>query len=197
MEDAFIAGRSDGSLDILVRPCSLLRVIGFDYPQVIDDAAALASIVGSTTKQPAAAIDSAPSSHRPQSGACAAASTLFLLFFCRSAAAQFSVLLLTFIIAASSRPGSASSRPQSATSRASNITPRSDFVVQTVAKQEQKSGSRPSSARTADADKISESEYVSVGCVFACGVVCTRADDLEQEDFESDDAATGNSARGR
>ncbi len=172
--------------------------VGADYPQVIDDAAALASIVGSITKQAAAAADSAPSSHRPQSGTrggcCDSCIMLHSsIFFCRMHR------LLTFIQAASSRPGSASSRPQSATSRGSNATPRSEFVVQNVAKQDPKSASRPSSARTADLDveKISESEYVSVRCLVARSVFWCSADGFEQEDFESDDAAPENSARGR
>ncbi len=91
--------------------------------------------------------------------------------------------------AANSRPGSASSRPQSATSRGSNSTPRSEFVVQTVAKQEQKSSSRPASARPThtevDADKISESEYVSVR-QYHVASIDTFADLSLQDDFEND-----------
>ena len=34
-------------------------------------------------------------------------------------------------------------------------------------------------------------------CLHAVWFARVLADDLEQEDFESDDAATGNSARGR
>jgi len=46
-------------------------------------------------------------------------------------------------------------------------------------------------------EKISESEYVSVRCLVARSVFCCSADGFEQEDFESDDAAPENSARGR
>ena len=121
--------------------------------QVIDDAAALATISGSIPKQISAAPDSAPQSHRPQSGECQCdlrVVNLPLLWFNSHTA--------------SSRPGSASSRPQSATSRGSTVTPRSEFVVQTVAKQDHSSVSRPSSARAAEveSEKISESDYVSV-----------------------------------
>jgi hypothetical protein len=95
VEDAFIAGKSDGSLDILVRErsCCFRARVGADYPQVIDDAAALASIVGSITKQAAAAADSAPSSHRPQSGTrggcCGSCIMLHSsIFFCRHASSS-------------------------------------------------------------------------------------------------------------
>lgn len=101
---------------------------------------------------------------------------------------------------ATSRPGSASSRPQSATSRGSNATPRSEFVVQNVSKQEQKSSSRPESARLSEveAEKISESEYVSVRfnhiCLFVVvsdarcfrrisKVTMHRGIPLEEDDF--------------
>jgi hypothetical protein len=73
VEDAFIAGSSDGSLDILVMDfkyrnevCAVQ--ISSYLEQVIDDAAALANVSGTISKQPPATADSAPSSHRPQSG---------------------------------------------------------------------------------------------------------------------------------
>jgi hypothetical protein len=72
VEDAFIAGSSDGSLEILVRLfdmiCAHKNVMRC---QVIDDAAALATISGAIPKHSSissAVADSAVSSHRPQSG---------------------------------------------------------------------------------------------------------------------------------
>ncbi len=91
---------------------------------------------------------------------------------------------------ASSRPGSASSRPQSATSRGSTVTPRSEFVVQTVAKQDHNSASRPASARAAEIEssKISENEYVSVRLTpFHWFVFVVALNRTLQEDFDSDE----------
>jgi hypothetical protein len=79
VEDAFIAGSSDGSLEILVRSFDLIGALKLLMRfQVIDDAAALATISGTIPKHSSAVADSAASSHRPQSGRRALAFALML-----------------------------------------------------------------------------------------------------------------------